>query len=144
MSLAPLLALHEALQEAEQFIAGFENDPHQETDVGRLLKKLRGQLDVTRLVVDVTRAQAAADAAGAVLAEEAAAAMPEAAPIRTATLAEALDRASATIWSAERTLDKLPRRLSAVEPLVWPHVLPVHAAAVLWRPACRAVRPVSP
>ena len=65
MSLAPLLALHEALQEAEQFIAGFENDPHQETDVGRLLKKLRGQLDVTRLVVDVTRAQAAADAAGA-------------------------------------------------------------------------------
>lgn len=61
MSLAPLLALHEALQEAEQFIAGFENDPHQETDVGRLLKKLRGQLDVTR-------AQAAADAAGATLA----------------------------------------------------------------------------
>lgn len=68
MSLAPLLALHEALQEAEQFIAGFENDPHQETDVGRLLKKLRGQLDVTRLIVDVTRAQAAADAAGATLA----------------------------------------------------------------------------
>ena len=116
MSLAPLLALHEALQEAEQFIAGFENDPHQENDVGRLLKKLRGQLDVTRLVVDVTRAQAAADAADAILAEGAAAAMPEAAPIRTATLAEVLDRASATIWDAERTLD----RLSEGSPL-WNH-----------------------
>lgn len=63
MSLAPLLALHEALQEAEQFIAGFENDPHQETDVGRLLKKLRDQGGVVRIAIDVTRAYAATDAA---------------------------------------------------------------------------------
>lgn len=56
MSLVPLLALHEALHEAEQFVAGFENDPHQETDVGLLLKKLRGQVDVVRVTIDITRA----------------------------------------------------------------------------------------
>lgn len=67
MSLAPLLALHEALQEAEQFVAGFENDPHQETDVGLLLKKLRGQVDVVRVTIDTQRAQAAAEAANATL-----------------------------------------------------------------------------
>lgn len=67
MSLAPLLALHEALQEAEQFVAGFENDPHQETDVDLLLKKLRGQVDVVRVTIDTQRAQAAAEAANATL-----------------------------------------------------------------------------
>lgn len=65
MSLAPLLALHEVLQEAEQFIAGFENDPHQDTDVGRLLKKLRGQIDVALIAIDVTRAYDAAQIATA-------------------------------------------------------------------------------
>ena len=58
----------------------------------------------------------AAFLASCTLAEGAAAAMPEAAPIRTATLAEVLDRASATIWDAERTLD----RLSEGSPL-WNH-----------------------
>lgn len=67
MSLTPLLALHEALQEAEQFVAGFENDPHQETDVGLLLNKLRGQVDVVRVTIDTQRAQAAAEAANATL-----------------------------------------------------------------------------
>lgn len=67
MSLAPLLALHEALQEAEQFVAGSENDPHQETDVGLLLKKLRDQVDVVRVTIDTQRAQAAAEAANAQL-----------------------------------------------------------------------------
>lgn len=67
MSLAPLLALHEALQEAEQFIAGFENDPHQDTDVGALLIKLRGQVDVVRVTIDVQRAQAATDAANTLI-----------------------------------------------------------------------------
>lgn len=67
MSLAPLLALHEVLQEAEQFIAGFENDPHQDTDVGRLLKKLRGQIDVALIAIDVTRAYDATEAANALV-----------------------------------------------------------------------------
>lgn len=67
MSLAPLLALHEALHEAEQFIAGFENDPHQDTDVGALLIKLRGQVGVVRVTIDTQRAQAATEAANAQL-----------------------------------------------------------------------------
>lgn len=67
MSLAPLLALHEALHEAEQFIAGFENDPHQDTDVGALLQKLRGQVSVVRVTIDTQRAQAATEAANAQL-----------------------------------------------------------------------------
>lgn len=57
MSIAPLLALHEALQDAEQFVAVFEEDPHQELEVGQLLKKLRRQLAITQLTIGMTRAQ---------------------------------------------------------------------------------------
>jgi hypothetical protein len=58
MSIAPLLALHETLEEAEHFVAGFENDPHQDTEVERLLVKLRSHIGITQLMLDVTRAHA--------------------------------------------------------------------------------------
>jgi hypothetical protein len=41
MSQSPLVALHGALQEAEQFIAGFEDDESQQPLVTPLLAKLR-------------------------------------------------------------------------------------------------------
>lgn len=57
MSIAPLLALHEALQEAEQFVAVFEEDPHQEPEVAQLLMKLRGQLAITQLAFGLAHTQ---------------------------------------------------------------------------------------
>ena len=68
MSLAPLLALHETLQEAEQFVAGFENDPHQEPDVVQLLKKLRDQVNATLIAIEVTRVFSASQIATASIA----------------------------------------------------------------------------
>ena len=61
MSIAPLLALHETLEEAEHFVAGFENDPHQEPEVGRLLIKLRSYIGITQLMLDVACAQVATE-----------------------------------------------------------------------------------
>ncbi|MFG0674221.1 hypothetical protein [Delftia sp. WSY_7] len=69
MSLAPLLALHEALQEAEQFVAGFEHDPHQDTDVVPLLKKLRDQVNATLIAIEVARTFSATQIATASITE---------------------------------------------------------------------------
>lgn len=66
MSQSPLLAQLEALQEAEQFVAGFEDDTAQQPAVTALLAKLRTQINVTLIALDtlrVTRAGAAANAA---------------------------------------------------------------------------------
>lgn len=44
MSQSPLAALHSTLQEAEQFIAGFEGDAAQQPPVTELLARLRAQI----------------------------------------------------------------------------------------------------
>ena len=62
----PLVAQLEALQQAEQFAARFEDDVAQQPAVNDLLAKLRTQINVTLIALDtlrVTRACAAANAA---------------------------------------------------------------------------------
>lgn len=62
----PLIAQLEALQQAEQFVAGFKDDTAQQPAVTELLAKLRTQIHVTLIALDtlrVTRACAAANAA---------------------------------------------------------------------------------
>ena len=62
----PLVARLEALQEAEQFVAGFEDAAAQQPAVTDLLAKLRTQIHVTLIALDtlrVTRACAAASTA---------------------------------------------------------------------------------
>lgn len=61
MSIAPLLALHETLEQAEQFVAGFENDPHQEPELNQLLMKLRSHIGITQLMLDIAWAQVATE-----------------------------------------------------------------------------------
>ena len=55
----PLVAQLEALQQAEQFAAGFEDDPAQRPVVTPLLAKLRTQIGVTLLAIDTLRVQQA-------------------------------------------------------------------------------------
>lgn len=59
MHLNPLVAQLEALQEAEQFVAGFEDDAAQQPAVTELLTKLRTQIQVTLIAIDTLRVQAA-------------------------------------------------------------------------------------
>ncbi|WKL15649.1 hypothetical protein QYQ99_25520 [Comamonas testosteroni] len=59
MSQSPLLAQLEALQQAEQFVAGFEDDTAQQPAVTELLVKLRTQIHVTLIALDTLRVQLA-------------------------------------------------------------------------------------
>ena len=59
MHTSSLVALLEALQEAEQFIAGFANDAAQQPAVNQLLAKLHTQINVTLIAIDSLRVQAA-------------------------------------------------------------------------------------
>lgn len=59
MSQSPLAALLSTLQEAEQFVAGFENDEAQQPPVADLLANLRGQILVTQAAIDSEAAHAA-------------------------------------------------------------------------------------
>ena len=59
MHLNPLVAQLEALQEAEQFVAGFEDDAAQQPAVTELLTKLRTQIQVTLIAIDTLRVQMA-------------------------------------------------------------------------------------
>lgn len=59
----PLLAQLEALQQAEQFVAGFEDDAAQQPAVNDLLAKLRTQINVTLIALDTLRVQMACRAA---------------------------------------------------------------------------------
>ncbi len=55
----PLVAQLEALQEAEQFAARFEDDAAQQPAVNDLLAKLRTQIHVTLIALDTLRVQLA-------------------------------------------------------------------------------------
>ena len=55
----PLVAQLEALQQAEQFVAGFEDDAAQQPAVNDLLAKLRTQIHVTLIALDTLRVQMA-------------------------------------------------------------------------------------
>lgn len=55
----PLVAQLEALQQAEQFAARFENDAALQPAVNDLLAKLRTQINVTLIAIDTLRVQAA-------------------------------------------------------------------------------------
>ena len=59
MHLNPLVAQLEALQQAEQFVARFENDAAQQPAVNDLLAKLRTQINVTLIAIDAQRVQTA-------------------------------------------------------------------------------------
>lgn len=59
MSTSPIAALYNTLQEAEQFIAGFDGDPAQQPPVTTLLANLRAQIAVTEAAI---HADAAANA----------------------------------------------------------------------------------
>lgn len=59
MFLDPLLAQLEALQQAERFAAGFEDDATQQPAVTDLLVKLRTQIQVTLIAIDTLRVQMA-------------------------------------------------------------------------------------
>lgn len=65
MSTSPLAALLATLQEAEQFIAGFEHDQAQEQPVTTLLANLRGQIAVTQAALSVEAANRTTAAASA-------------------------------------------------------------------------------
>ena len=55
----PLVAQLEALQQAEQFVAGFVDDAAQQPAVADLLAKLRTQIHVTLFALDSLRVQMA-------------------------------------------------------------------------------------
>ena len=55
----PLVAQLEALQQAEQFVAGFEGNTAQQPAVTDLLLKLRTQIQVTLIALDTLRVQMA-------------------------------------------------------------------------------------
>lgn len=55
----PLVAQLEALQQAEQFAARFEDDAAQQPAVNDLLAKLRTQINVTLIALDTLRVQLA-------------------------------------------------------------------------------------
>ena len=55
----PLVAQLEALQQAEQFVAGFEGNTAQQPAVTDLLLKLRTQIQVTLIAIDTLRVQMA-------------------------------------------------------------------------------------
>lgn len=55
----PLVAQLEALQQAEQFAARFEDDAAQQPAVNDLLAKLRTQIHVTLIALDTLRVQMA-------------------------------------------------------------------------------------
>lgn len=59
----PLVAQLEALQQAEQFVAGFEDDAAQQPAVTDLLAKLRTQIHVTLIALDTLRVTAASTVA---------------------------------------------------------------------------------
>lgn len=59
MFLDPLMAQLEALQQAERFVAGFEDDAAQQPAVTDLLVKLRTQIQVTLIAIDTLRVQMA-------------------------------------------------------------------------------------
>lgn len=59
MFLDPLIAQLEALQQAERFAAGFEDDATQQPAVTDLLVKLRTQIQVTLIAIDTLRVQMA-------------------------------------------------------------------------------------
>lgn len=55
----PLVAQLEALLEAEQFVAGFENDTARQPAVAPLLAKLRTQIQVILVAIDTLRVKTA-------------------------------------------------------------------------------------
>lgn len=66
MSISPIAALHDSLQEAEQFIAGFDGDQAQQPPVTTLLANLRAQIAVIEAALQaeaIGRATATANAA---------------------------------------------------------------------------------
>ena len=65
MFLDPLMAQLEALQQAERFAAGFEDDATQQPAVTDLLVKLRTQIQVTLIAIDTQRVQMACRIANA-------------------------------------------------------------------------------
>lgn len=67
MSFSPLAALHQTLQEAEQFIAGFEDDQAQQPPVTTLLANVRAQIVVTSIALQAEAANSATAAANAAL-----------------------------------------------------------------------------
>lgn len=67
MSQSPLVALHATLQEAERFIAGFEDDEAQQPPVTNLLANLRAQITLTEVALQAEAAQHATAAANAAI-----------------------------------------------------------------------------
>lgn len=61
----PLVAQLEALQQAERFVAGFDEDSAQQPAVTDLLAKLRTQINVTLIALDTLRVQMACRVANA-------------------------------------------------------------------------------
>lgn len=80
MSQSPLVALYATLQEAERFIAGFEDDEALQPPVTILLANLRAQITLTEVALDAEAAAKAAQAACASIG----AAHPADDPVKTA------------------------------------------------------------
>lgn len=66
-TISPLVALHATLTEAEQFIAGFEDDASQDPPVTTLLANLRAQITVTEVAIHAEAARNAKAAADLLL-----------------------------------------------------------------------------
>ena len=66
-AISPLVALHATLTEAEQFVAGFEDDASQEPHVTTLLANLRAQITVTEVAISTEAARNAKAAADLLL-----------------------------------------------------------------------------
>lgn len=66
-AISPLVALHATLTEAEQFVAGFEDDASQDPPVTTLLANLRAQITVTEVAISAEAARNAKAAADLLL-----------------------------------------------------------------------------
>lgn len=66
-AISPLVALHATLSEAEQFIAGFEDDTSQDPPVTTLLANVRAQLVLTEVAIHAEAARNAKAAADLLL-----------------------------------------------------------------------------
>lgn len=66
-AISPLVALHATLSEAEQFIAGFEEDTSQDPSVTTLLANVRAQLALTEVAIHAEAARNAKAAADLLL-----------------------------------------------------------------------------
>ena len=66
-TISPLVALHATLTEAEQFIAGFEEDTSQDPPVTTLLANVRAQLALIEVAIHAEAARNAKAAADLLL-----------------------------------------------------------------------------